>query len=439
MGERIRLHGTVSVNASSSANAQHRFALQQYAEAVTHLKRRLEQDGDRAIDFALLTCFLLVVFEFLQGYDTGARLHLQSGLNILRKSYFKALPSSDGKQRPLRDLLATSESNRHPKLDPLRRDIAHVFQSLHIHATSWLRLRPRLPLSPSSAIPPPFATLAEATDALTNLMTRIYNFRRLASPHDYLPRLSLIPAPIINQRAALRQELAAYQARLRDFHAAHPAHGDPVMLLRVNRKVVTLMLATYLKPRARQRLLFGHAAPQFRQIVSLSTFLVAKGDKEESRSASGGEGEGKGQGNAEDEDEDKGGGFSAFLGVIEPLYYTATHTPDRTTALKAIELLAHEPAWRERSWHSGRMAEAARAKVKMLEVDGWFDGEEDHREGWSEEGLLWGEKEGRWCRGGEDVLGVEEEGGDEEEEGGIGRGPGGEWPLATQPMVNYPV
>ncbi|KAL9610775.1 MAG: hypothetical protein Q9167_004531 [Letrouitia subvulpina] len=55
VGERIRLHGAVSVNASSDANAQHRFALQQYAEAVTHLKKRLAQDGDRAIDFALLT------------------------------------------------------------------------------------------------------------------------------------------------------------------------------------------------------------------------------------------------------------------------------------------------------------------------------------------------------------------------------------------------
>ncbi|KAL9038032.1 MAG: hypothetical protein Q9214_005444, partial [Letrouitia sp. 1 TL-2023] len=385
MGERIRLHGAVSVNASSDVNAQHRFALQQYAKAVTHLKTRLAQDGDRAVDFALLTCFLLVVFEFLQGFDSGCLLHLGSGLKILRENYFKALPFSDEKQQPLQDLLAASEKNNYPKLDPLRRDIVHVFQSLDIQATSWLRLRPRLPLSSSSAVPLPFATLAEATDALTILMTRIYNFRRLASPHDHLSRLSLVPAPVVRQRAALRQELTAYQVRLREFHASQPAQGDAVMVLRVNRKVATLMLATYLEPRARQRLLFGHAAPQFRQVVSLSTFLVAN---PKGRSGSASVSRGEGEGNAQDEDEDGrrgGGGFGAFLGVIQPLYYTATHTPDRATALKAIELLAHEPAWREGSWHSGRMAEAAKAKVKGLELEGWFNEVEAQREGWFEE------------------------------------------------------
>lgn len=459
MGERIRLHGAVSVNASSDANAQHRFALQQYAEAVTHLKKRLAQDGERAVDFALLTCFLLVVFEFLRGYDNGALLHLGSGLKILRENYFKALPFSADRQQPLRDLLATSENNNYPRLDPLRRDIVHVFQSLDIQATSWLRLRPPLPLSPSSAIRPPFTTSAEATDALTDLMTRIYNFRRLASPHDHLPLLSLVPAPILRQRTALRQELAAYQVRLREFHTAHPALEDAVMVLRVNRKVATLMLATYLEPRARQRLLFGHAAPQFRQVVSLATFLVANadgrcdkgecrsGDVSVSTSTSASGGEGKGRPGDEDRERGsgsggRGGGFGAFLGVIQPLYYTATHTPDRATALKAIELLAHEPAWREGSWHSGRMAEAARVKVKGLEVDGWFDDGEPG-EGWFEERFLCGGKEGWWCRGGKEVLGVESEGleeeEEEEEERGIGRGPGGEWPLATQPMVNYPV
>ncbi|KAL9610774.1 MAG: hypothetical protein Q9167_004530, partial [Letrouitia subvulpina] len=98
-------------------------------------------------------------------------------------------------------------------------------------------------------------------------MTRIYNFRRLASPHDHLPRLSMVPPAIVQQRAALRQELEAYRVRLRDFTTAHSAQGDAAAVLRVNRKVATLMLATYLEPRARQRQLFGHAAPQFRQVV----------------------------------------------------------------------------------------------------------------------------------------------------------------------------
>lgn len=71
---------------------------------------------------------LIYVFEFMQGNDTGALMHLRSGLDILRRK--QAGPSTNG-------------SGVLPWIDSgvIMNDIFYVFCVLDVQATIWARSR----------------------------------------------------------------------------------------------------------------------------------------------------------------------------------------------------------------------------------------------------------------------------------------------------------
>ncbi|KAL8739813.1 MAG: hypothetical protein Q9190_007418, partial [Brigantiaea leucoxantha] len=283
LGERIRLHHVVSQNALD-ANAQHRFSQMQYTKAVRSIRERIASDKEQAVDIVLLTCFLFIVFEFLQGNDVDATAHLRSGLNILRRCYFKESDSAKSKQS-LRDLTSGAS-----KLDPLRMDIVRVFQILDIQATVWLGLEcfQDVPLTPLRPIPERpirerFSSLDEAAFSLNIIITKIYHFRRQAAAHLQSPDPESIPSELQAMKQSLLDELEGYRIALRNFLSVHagietnPSNlDDPhrILILRINRKITTLMLSAFMQPPPRERYLYRLFAPQFRQIVSMATFLL---------------------------------------------------------------------------------------------------------------------------------------------------------------------
>ncbi|KAL8826712.1 MAG: hypothetical protein Q9170_007299 [Blastenia crenularia] len=389
-----------------SALWRHQFAHSQYFKAVRLLQRNIDHKDKDSVNFALISCFLFLVFEFLQGNDPSAVTHLRCGLNILRQQYPAHV---DGR--------IDEEGSSVMKLDPIHSTIAHIFNTIDSQAVMWLDLRASNRRSyhlentiSQEMVFEPYGFLDDAAQHLSDLTTRIYNFRRLASRHDFAPTRADVPASIYSQRNSLLDQLDIHSRRLgayltcRQAFCQQPEDPHRITVLRINRKVTTVMLSTYLEPE--DCYLYAQSQPQFWQIVSLATLILRPKTSEPRQKLSDcAQSKVRPLGNG---DKVKGPGqrqiFSFVAGLIQPLYYTAIKCPDQGTAMKAIALLEMKP-WCEGSWDSAAMAKEAR--VRLLEPGRW-----------------------RWSI---KATGVDDSG---IESGGAGLC--NEWPLATDPMITYP-
>ncbi|KAI4109145.1 MAG: hypothetical protein LQ339_001951 [Xanthoria mediterranea] len=399
LGETIRFgsHPT-SLNTLSPAFMKHEFARSQYCKAIQLLQRDIQRNEKETIEIALISCFLFVVFEFLQGNDQASTSHLRSGLAILRKQYF-----------PHADTMGTVKGS---KLNPMQSEIARIFHILDTQATMWLGLgafqdKSYTPIDcgPASSYISPnhFDSLDDACEDLIKLITRIYNFRRYASKHDFAPSTTHVPTAIYAQKEALLQELHIHRCRLSQFltrqtDARRPEDPHRITILRINRKVTTMMLAAYLKPH--EEIFYAECMSQFWQIISLSSFILRQSPGMPRRVVQ------IVHKNHDVEDAPPGRNlFSFFAGLIQPLYFTAIKCREKVTAHKAMDLLEGEP-WREGAWDSAAMAKIARRKVVELEDAGWYDTEYH---------------------------------GTPVEDTGRSAELSVDWPLATDPFITYPV
>ncbi|KAL9012868.1 MAG: hypothetical protein Q9173_002395 [Seirophora scorigena] len=347
---------------------RHEFARGQYYKAIRILQKDIGRDELESVNYALISCFLFVVFEFLQGNDQSAVAHLQSRLKILRQ---QNLPGSN------------HVTNSHP----VQAEIARIFRTLDWPATMWLDLRTftlRRHISGGSPlsremVPESFDTLNEASDELSGLISRVYSLRRDASKHDSAPTRAHVPASIHPEREALLDELDVHRRRLRNYLAGRQSMAqrpeDPhrITLLRINRKVATLMLAICLEPR--ESLLCAGSQPHFLQIVSLAALILRPETSDARRRMMMKRGMYAGSTDPTSMDAKlprRQQVLHFFAGLIQLLYFTAIKRPDRETAMKAIELLEIQP-WHEDSWDSVAMATIARRSRRMQEPDrtGW--------------------------------------------------------------------
>ncbi|KAL8937764.1 MAG: hypothetical protein Q9216_004260 [Gyalolechia sp. 2 TL-2023] len=404
LGHTIRINSSLPVDASP-ASSRHRFANQQYQIAVRLLQRDMACNDNDSINFTLISCFLFTVFEFLQGNDPAAATHLRCGLNILcQQLWIPADGHVDAKTSPT--------TNQH-KIQP---GITGIFKTIKSQANMWLDLRspnqkPFIPIdSPLSRnMAQPYRSLHEAGQDLNEIMNRIYNFRRYASKHDFARVVADVPALIYTQRDSLLDELDLHRRRLGDYlneRQTYPEQPEDVYLitvLRINRKVTTVMLATYLEPITP----FSQARGQshFWQVVSLATFILRpETSSTRQKLLEGMHPLDKPLDMASSNEPKQRRLFSFFAGLIQPLYFTAIKSPCRATAMKAIELLETEP-WREGSWDSMAMAELAR--IRLQDSSRW-------------------QRPMEVCDTAELDAEIEDE------------GLHVEWPLATDPLITYP-
>ncbi|KAL8774450.1 MAG: hypothetical protein Q9209_000823 [Squamulea sp. 1 TL-2023] len=405
LGETIRINSSsTSLDTLPPAFMKHEFARSQYHIAIQILQKNLQRAEKDTVEIALISCFLFAVFEFLQGNDQSSMSHLRSGLAILRTQYF---PHVDRKA-VVQDITK--------QLSPMQAEIARIFHILDTQATMWLGLRTfqdktYVPLDGGRAstynTPEYFDSLDDACRDLINLITRVYNFRRYASQHDFAPSTTHIPASIYDDKNALLDELDIHRRRLsrflaRQIDAQTPEDPHRVIILRINRKVTTMMLATYLEPHEER--FYARCMSHFWQIISLATFILRQTPEMPRRVVQ--------TVHRNNKAENMPYGrymFSFFAGLIQPLYFTAIKCREKVTAQKAVDLLELEP-WREGAWDSTAMAKIARRKMEELEKSGWY-GLNYHRTAVEDTG-----KE----RGKIPELSID-------------------WPLATDPFITYPM
>ena len=354
IGERLSINNLLTME-NMKANACHTFAQLQYCKALKHLRERISHDSEGSADLAIITCFLLTVFEFLQGNDAGSLIHLRSGLNILRRDHGS---------------LSTALQTVSPDRDPLGHDILRIFSIMDMQATMWLGLRTfqapvMIPLDdPGDRLKNPsvFSGLEQAAESLNYHITTIYRFRRLVAAFDVTESPGQVPPPLHAEREKMLVQMEKWPVSLATLTANLGGEIDAVMLQRIvvmkmNFKINLIILTACLQPSDQE--VYADHEPEFREIVELAKSIIGSMDDETKL-------------RIQDMVAANNGGinpiamFSFYAGVIQPLYCTAVKCQNLSVCREAITLLASSP-WREGAWDSATMARIASRRVQEIE------------------------------------------------------------------------
>jgi hypothetical protein len=355
MGHRLRVN-TLLTSENQQANALQDFAQSQYCKALKILRAQICNDPAGNIDLAIMSCFLFTIFEFLQGNDAGALVHLRSGLNILQRE----------------DGTCGSTLNQ----DLLRQEIIRIFSIMDMSATRWLGLKsfqsssimPLETLEPAPMSLNHFMNMNEAASSLGYHMSRMYHFRRWANFHGTTPDNKHPSVYIRHQDLMMKLERwpmamdsflnTSDQAAL----SVEELHRISVMQMNY---LTTIIENTLCMDRPDEPHTGGRFDTEFLQIISLGkSIILPMNDVTRSRverivAANNG-------------CIDPVPLFSFFAGIIHPLFFVAITCRKLSLAQEAVLLLSSKP-WREGAWDSATMAGIAEKKIRQLQTEGCYD------------------------------------------------------------------
>ncbi|KAI9798772.1 MAG: hypothetical protein M1833_004602 [Piccolia ochrophora] len=311
--------------------AKHGFALQQYSKAIGALNHSISARGASSAEVALMACVMLLNFEVFQGNDFAALAHLTSGLNILC--------GTDNKE-----CLASSFSDG---------SVAQIFARFDTMVASYVGFHcPRVQLLqqifPSSS-PDPFAfpDVDQAGDMLCAEMGRMYIFLRTsAEPCKYLLP-NQVPMSAISERNSHQEWLHRWSTTLDSLlrtksNKMSTEELRDVLTFRMHSKTMYITLAVCLEG---NEVAYDQFESLFADIVTLTTSIrLATPSIKGSLS------------------------LSSQLGVVSPLYATATKCRHPSIRREAVALLLAS-SYREGIWDGVALGRVAQC-VMTWEEDG---------------------------------------------------------------------
>lgn len=352
LGERLDINHVLTID-NSEANKRHEFALIQYHKAIGELRRQLSSEQGRATESALICCFMFICFEFLQGNDTGALTHLQSGLDIIRRT----------RARPIKIKTVCHLSPCSDRGD-FWSNSTQLFGLLDSTAALWigekLLQRPNIEDSETYIpVPRKFSDLQEAVTSFAGIVNQVMYLQETVNgpPYEALPIADL-------QAAAMKQEylisqfeswLSLFQSLLKrpreDFSIEDTYQ---ITLLKINFLIFLMKLAVIFE--VNEETVYDRYDTNFEEIISHSTSLLQPVNV---------------MPNVKIIPWYKNP-FTFDQGVIQPLYFTATKCCNRKICSKAISLLSATP-WREGAWESTSMAKIAKRTIRRREEEGFYN------------------------------------------------------------------
>ena len=338
IAEQLQVNSLLTLD-KGQTHSGHDFAQAQYSQAITQLQEHIAKDPNRSEHVAIISCFLLTLYDFLQGNNTASMVHLRSGLNILRQQ--------------------SGSSNL------LGQQLMRIFSTMDLQATLWMSLQtfriPILnPLKPEGSVieVDTFNDVEQASYTLNLLISRMYHFRRLvndevgqrdsptilASKRDLGMQLEMWPSTLARLLADLGATLSVEMLHR-------------TLVMRMNHLITQIAFGACLH-KNEERVFRAHLV-DFRNIVSLAkivlrpldSFVLARVQRIVA---------------ANNASINPVAVFSFYAGVIQPLYMTATQCTDVKVCREAIDLLS-TPPWQEGAWDSATMARMAKQKMRQLE------------------------------------------------------------------------
>lgn len=311
------MSGDHAPSSAGNEGSIRQFSLQQYNRAISELRKHMSATGHQSVEVALICCLLFIYFDILSGYRASALCHLENGLNILRGWRARNVHSSSSNT-----WLPSSQSNI------IEGYLIQLFCRLDIQASLLLDTRiPQsctiLPMGGNEVTeftPTRFSGLADARIVLEKIANYLTYF--IAKQRQNPDRFSdSIPSAIIIEQAKINARLRGWSQALDDLlirRGATMSNNDlgAVILLKMHRKGISLVLTHAESPSER---VSDRFTGDFADVVSLAELLLkSTGVTRFSKGPP---------------------IFALDLGVIAPLFMTATFCRDATVRRKAISLL----------------------------------------------------------------------------------------------------
>lgn len=329
---------------SGKAEHSRQYALEQCNKAISLLKQHLSTKGFTSTEVTLLSCLLLTLFETFQGNYESMLAHLASGLKILRSCSPKAFTPS------------SANAVTHASSFSIEECLVQFFTRLNNQATSFLDTRSlRLHLLSRNittgtcpSIPSFFAGLDDARLSLGEIKWMFHVLEIKSQPQT---QISLPTGDVLNKsnpEAQLEQWASTFDRFLRK---RTPELSDSEMrevsLLRSHQLAASIMVST---ATSTQETVYDSYTSQFENILHLSRYLskgpIKSGAPQDTTL------------------------FSFDLGIIPPLYLTASRCREPSLRRQAIFLL-RSPAWKEGVWDAILAARIAE-RLMAIEEEGLF-------------------------------------------------------------------
>lgn len=352
LGERLLINNVMTFD-NEDANRLHNFACLQYSKAIKELCEQISSGQERSIKLTLITCFIFICFEFLQGNESAAITHLKSGLEILRRSDFLGIQLNQIHS------MCSMES------EDFGFHVTLIFAVLDRSAANWIA-------APSFGMPTPiitsldygpllsegFPNIDKATEYLENLITQLHGIRPawgLVSSDSntsckYPSKLTPLLEHLFKTVDDWSNAMDAFMARSRQGLCVQEAKKATTLIL--HHRVAALKLSASCQ--ASEEDFYRDSEPYFNYIVSMSTPLLRPIDSTIDFRGS----------------DDKGDRhlFSFGSSLVYPLYFTAIHCRNPEIQKEALSLLSTSP-WREGAWDSAAMARIAERRIWQREQD----------------------------------------------------------------------
>lgn len=358
---------------NESANGHQELARQHYLKALHLLVRQLARNGLGTVENSLSACFLLSVFEFMQGNDEACCMHIRHGLTILFQTLL--LPPPTVRQEAIDQ-------------NSIKWCLIRLFSILDIQAVMWLslptfesalltralRIPGGNPLLAADPYPPVgdikgeiYNTLSELEDAGQRRLGHVALFVRYASNFADPQSPGSFPDCVHTEHENLMRQARQFPGALHDLLARiGPALTTDetyrVALQTIKYRMNILWLSTALA--SDESMVYQEHTPTFAEIVDMSSTLlypvnvVVDGNLTETSRWT-------------DESNSPMPIFTFRTGIIRPLFFTAVKCHDAQIRSRALFLLASRP-WREGAWDSAAMAKIA---VQRCRARGWFHDE----------------------------------------------------------------
>ena len=228
------------------------YAHLQYCRTLKYLRGLISDDPNRPTELTVISCYLLVVFEFLRGDYMTAMVHVKSGFNILRQ-----------------------RAGSLQSMSSLKQELFRVFSVGNIRAP------PARQLSKADRYFDTykgFSTLEEAAISLSFWVARVHHDRLSSRLFQKIKALEMTPLSLAapgedlnidteNSPCNVDTLLAKMKTRINE----STLHRAAVMKMA---RITTFVILTASQGTIGESI-YGTFEPQFREIVSLATSVIS--------------------------------------------------------------------------------------------------------------------------------------------------------------------
>lgn len=332
----------------------YQYALQLYSKAMTELNARLAKGDQEDTRYALISCILFVCFEILQRNSMAGLTHFESGIRVLLGII--------NQQRAASQSPATSQSPA-PLAESEVETLLRIFARYDVQATSFTKPRVHNIYLPLARVPCTFQSLSECKIHLDNLLISMYQFLKSHKNIWRYWRGSDVPLEVLARKedslVAFTAWLDALDRFLGQSNATQltPRETRDLVGLRLQAKVAIVQISTSIDSAPETS--FDRFEPIFLEIVTLAEDAALSPSILSETSLSS-----YNSGNTIH--------FTMELGIIQPLYFTATKC--RTGDLRRRAVAALRTSGREGVWDGPAMALLVE-RIMAIEEHGLQEGQ----------------------------------------------------------------